>query len=59
VNHGPNINKLLGTTQTNSAKMVTGITPNAARGTGSTCNHSNLPNNACHGGPGIKTWTAP
>ena len=59
VNHGPNKNRLLGTTQTNSAQTVTGITPNAARGTGSSCNHSNLPNNNCHDGPGTQTWTAP
>ena len=60
VNHGPNKSRLSGATQTNTTQTVTGITPNAVRGTGSSCNHSNLPNNACHDGPGeIKTWTAP
>jgi predicted CxxxxCH...CXXCH cytochrome family protein len=59
VNHGPNNNKLSGTTQTNSTQTVTGITPNAARGTGSTCSHGSLPNNSCHSGPGTRTWTAP
>lgn len=59
VNHGPNKNRLSGNTQTNSAQTVTGIIPNAARGTGSTCLHGSLPNNACHSGPGTQIWTAP
>ena len=59
LNHGPNKNRLSGNTQTNSTQTVTGIIPNAARGTGSTCSHSSLPNNACHSGPGTQTWTAP
>lgn len=59
VNHGPNKSRLSGTTQTNSTQTVTGITPNAARGTGSTCSHSLLPNANCHFGPGVQTWTAP
>ncbi len=59
VNHGPNKNKLLGTTQTNSTQTVTGIVPKAARGTGSTCSHGTIPTNSCHGGPGTQTWTAP
>src|SRR6185369_6082245 len=59
VNHGPNKNKLLGTTQTNSTQTVTGIVPKAARGTGSTCSHGSIPAKSCHGGPGTQTWTAP
>jgi predicted CxxxxCH...CXXCH cytochrome family protein len=59
VNHGPNKNKLLGTAQTNSTQTVTGIAPNAARGTGSTCSHSSIPRTSCHGGPGTQSFTAP
>jgi len=59
INHGPNKNKLSGTIQTNNTQTVTGITPNATRGTGSTCSHSSIPTNSCHSGPGTQTWTAP
>jgi len=60
LNHGPNKNKLSGTTQTNSTQTVTGIVPTIPRGTGSSCTHSTLPNNSCHAdGPGTQIWTAP
>lgn len=59
VNHGPNKTRLSATTQTNVTQTVTGIVPNAARGTGSTCTHGSIPSTSCHGGPGTRTWTAP
>ncbi|UFS71852.1 CxxxxCH/CxxCH domain-containing protein [Geomonas sp. RF6] len=56
VNHGPNKNRLSGTTQTNTVQTTTGITVNTPRGSSASCSHGSLIVSGCHDGPGVQSW---